>query len=316
VLVENAGGLTCMEAFAAGLPVLSYRPIAGHGKGNARDMEAAGVAALAEPGRLREALDATLGPAGERRRAAGLAMFAGNAADDVVALATAPAPVPIAAARRRTVLRPAGIVAATAGALAGGLFLTSIGVGVAAAHGVAVAHAPKHSAASFVAIRLTPDAAADPRVPAALAAAHITAIVSGEMAAEEPSVVAHLARAGVDLANGGWGTHRGHALSWAKADIMRSGKAIEAATGSEVRTFVAGRRVDGFELVSAQWDNQRVVLSHTVVDGGVLPPLRPGGVYCINTRGLTVEQVLSLIGQIDGQVADGAAVEPLSQLRG
>ena len=34
-LVENAGGLTCMEAFAVGLPVITYLPIAGHGKDNA-----------------------------------------------------------------------------------------------------------------------------------------------------------------------------------------------------------------------------------------------------------------------------------------
>ena len=31
VLVENAGGLSAMEAFAAEVPVVTYRPIAGHG---------------------------------------------------------------------------------------------------------------------------------------------------------------------------------------------------------------------------------------------------------------------------------------------
>ncbi|MBV8160525.1 MAG: glycosyltransferase, partial [Acidimicrobiia bacterium] len=46
-LVQNAGGLTCMEAFAAGLPVVSFEPIAGHGKDNAEQMAAAGVAAYA-----------------------------------------------------------------------------------------------------------------------------------------------------------------------------------------------------------------------------------------------------------------------------
>ena len=42
-LVENAGGLTCMEAFAVGLPVITYLPIAGHGKDNAEMMARAGV---------------------------------------------------------------------------------------------------------------------------------------------------------------------------------------------------------------------------------------------------------------------------------
>ena len=41
VLVENAGGLSAMEAFAAGLPVVTYHAIAGHGRDNARSMSEA-----------------------------------------------------------------------------------------------------------------------------------------------------------------------------------------------------------------------------------------------------------------------------------
>jgi UDP-N-acetylglucosamine:LPS N-acetylglucosamine transferase len=322
VLVENAGGLTCMEAFAAGLPVVSYRPIAGHGKGNARDMESAGVAELAEPGGLRRALDDTLGSHGHARRAAGLAMFDGDVADEIVELAeaaqSAPAPVAVVTPlpRRHPVLRPVGVAAAIVGAIATGTLMTSVGVGVAAAHGVAVAHPPKHTAASFVAVRLSPAAAADPRVRAALAAAHVTAIISGQMAAQDPTVVAELAHAGVDLANGGWGHHRGLAISWARADVVRAAKAIEAASGSEVHTFVAGRSVDGFELASAQWDNQRVVLARAPVSGITLPSLRPGGVYCINSRNLTAAQVLAILDELQRQVQAGATVAPLSQLRG
>src|SRR5438270_7941729 len=46
-LVQNAGGLSSMEAFAAGLPVVSFRAIAGHGRDNAEQMAEAGVAAYA-----------------------------------------------------------------------------------------------------------------------------------------------------------------------------------------------------------------------------------------------------------------------------
>jgi UDP-N-acetylglucosamine:LPS N-acetylglucosamine transferase len=42
VVIHNAGGLSCMEALAAGLPVLTYRPLSGHGRTN--------VAALAQAG--------------------------------------------------------------------------------------------------------------------------------------------------------------------------------------------------------------------------------------------------------------------------
>lgn len=45
VLVHNAGGLSCTEALVAGLPVVTYRPIPGHGRANAAVLAAAGLAA-------------------------------------------------------------------------------------------------------------------------------------------------------------------------------------------------------------------------------------------------------------------------------
>lgn len=43
VLVENAGGLTSIEALSSQVPVVSYRSIVGHGRHNARALEAAGL---------------------------------------------------------------------------------------------------------------------------------------------------------------------------------------------------------------------------------------------------------------------------------
>src|SRR5207302_10787660 len=47
VVVENAGGLSSLEAFASGLPIVTYRPIPGHGRDNAAEMARAGVTRLA-----------------------------------------------------------------------------------------------------------------------------------------------------------------------------------------------------------------------------------------------------------------------------
>lgn len=47
VLVENAGGLTCQEALSCGLPVVTYRPIPGHGRVNAAILAEAGLTRLA-----------------------------------------------------------------------------------------------------------------------------------------------------------------------------------------------------------------------------------------------------------------------------
>ncbi|WP_308250294.1 MGDG synthase family glycosyltransferase [Sphaerisporangium fuscum] len=66
-LVDNAAGLTCEEAFAAGLPVVSYRPIAGHGRDGVLAMARAGVSLHApDAAALLDALDRLRD---ERRRA-------------------------------------------------------------------------------------------------------------------------------------------------------------------------------------------------------------------------------------------------------
>jgi UDP-N-acetylglucosamine:LPS N-acetylglucosamine transferase len=89
VLVENAGGLTSFEAMAIGLPVISYRPIAGHGRDNARAMHDAGVATFVENrrallGSVRELADR--GPRRDRQVGAAAAIFERDAAVDVAAL--------------------------------------------------------------------------------------------------------------------------------------------------------------------------------------------------------------------------------------
>lgn len=78
-LVENGGGgATCAEAFAAGLPVVTYRPIPGHGRAGARELVKAGVATLvSSEADLIGALDALTvpGPARDGQIAAARALF-------------------------------------------------------------------------------------------------------------------------------------------------------------------------------------------------------------------------------------------------
>jgi UDP-N-acetylglucosamine:LPS N-acetylglucosamine transferase len=81
-LVDNAAGLTCKEAFAAGLPVVCFLPIPGHGRDGARAMARAGLCAHARSAaELLSALD-RLGGAPERARqvARAAALFASPSA--------------------------------------------------------------------------------------------------------------------------------------------------------------------------------------------------------------------------------------------
>jgi UDP-N-acetylglucosamine:LPS N-acetylglucosamine transferase len=89
VIIENAGGMTSLEAFAAGVPTVTYKPIPGHGRDNAREMAAAGVTWLAaDDDDLLRALDRLSGDTPERARQldATKAMFAADPVDDVLAL--------------------------------------------------------------------------------------------------------------------------------------------------------------------------------------------------------------------------------------
>jgi UDP-N-acetylglucosamine:LPS N-acetylglucosamine transferase len=68
VVVQNAGGLTSLEAMACGVPVVSYRCLAGHGLTNAQALLDAGLAAWARdsgtlPDALRRAVSIGTGPA-------------------------------------------------------------------------------------------------------------------------------------------------------------------------------------------------------------------------------------------------------------
>jgi UDP-N-acetylglucosamine:LPS N-acetylglucosamine transferase len=89
VLVENAGGLTAMEAMACGVPVLTYRPIPGHGTANAAAMARAGVSRWV---RDRAGLGPALvelvdGDGGRAQCAEGLVLFESDPATAVADLA-------------------------------------------------------------------------------------------------------------------------------------------------------------------------------------------------------------------------------------
>ncbi|MGP3953531.1 MGDG synthase family glycosyltransferase [Streptomyces sp. 7N604] len=90
VLVDNAAGQTAVQALAAELPVIGYRPIPGHGAEGVREMAAAGLSAYAEsPGELLATVGrlAPDGPQRSRRIAEGRAAFRADAAQLISDLA-------------------------------------------------------------------------------------------------------------------------------------------------------------------------------------------------------------------------------------
>ncbi|MFJ2827279.1 glycosyltransferase [Streptomyces sp. NPDC087263] len=151
VLVQNAGGLSSLEAFATGLPVASYRCIPGHGLTNAAALEEAGAAVwIRDPADLKSVLcDLIDGSLGLSQRAVGLALFAaepdGGPAAEIARVhhaGTPPLPARPAARRRR---RGARRLLATA-AVACAVWACAVGTGIATAYdGSGMIHAIGHS---------------------------------------------------------------------------------------------------------------------------------------------------------------------------
>ncbi|GAA2442768.1 MGDG synthase family glycosyltransferase [Streptomyces lavendulocolor] len=82
VLVDNAAGQTAVQALAAGVPVVGFRPIAGHGAAGVREMAAEGLTVYADdlPGLLAAVGElARPGAARDLRAAAGSALFRAGA---------------------------------------------------------------------------------------------------------------------------------------------------------------------------------------------------------------------------------------------
>lgn len=149
VLVQNAGGLTSLEAFATGLPVAGYRCIPGHGLTNAAALDEAGVAVwIRDPADLKAVLcDLIDGPLGLQQREAALALFAGPDGGPAAEIARVhragvahPTPRPPTRRSRRRTRRLAGT-----GAAACAVWACAVGTGIATSYdGPSLVHTVRH----------------------------------------------------------------------------------------------------------------------------------------------------------------------------
>ena len=192
VVVHNAGGLSSLEAFAAGVPVIGHGCLPGHGQRNARAMAEAGVAALAadEADLVRLVGELAGTAAGHAMAARARSLFA----DDIVAVLDGVTALPRTGVRRRRRLRVAAVLTAFPVALS----LTSLGVSEATERGLAVAR-PSHAAADAVYVGVLLDAVelTDPATPRLLARSAASAVVPPKLAEAYPASVRALASAHV-----------------------------------------------------------------------------------------------------------------------
>jgi len=287
-LVENAGGLTCMEAFACGLPVISYQPIAGHGRGNAQMMHDAGVSRYARTeAELHDALRTitTAGPERDRLVTAGRSLFSGDPAADVDDLAGSRrltnsrsiAPLRAATGRRAALAVALVVVALLVGPTFGAQSLAALGVGVA--------HPPSGAPDAYLGVRLTDADLHQPRLLEQLRSLDASAVIDATVASHDRRGVSGLALSGVQIVSGGWG--HGSLMRWERAhnDIVRARSVIAHDTGVRVEEFAPGRPLDAFDLYYGHRDGVALIRANQDFDTEHVPhDPDPGKIYLLDGR--------------------------------
>jgi UDP-N-acetylglucosamine:LPS N-acetylglucosamine transferase len=321
-LVENAGGLTCMEAFAVGLPVITFRPIAGHGKDNAETMSKAGVNSYARSeAELHEILRAVTVPGAAREQLVGTArlLFVDDPAKDVEELAAVDKltdrqgrTVALRAPRGR---RTAWIAAASVLVLYGGL---TLGAQAVSAAGVGVAKPPKHVPHTvYLGVRLDHQQLGNAELLTEVGDLGSSVVVDAESARNRRVALGLLAAQGVDIANGGMG--HGSFLRWTRAhnDVAKAGKLLADEAGRAPHEFCPGRRVDFFDQYFAHGQKQKlVVANHTMRPESLPTHMESGKVYLLDGRQRDATAMKVAIADLTRQAArDGLQVATYGDLR-
>jgi UDP-N-acetylglucosamine:LPS N-acetylglucosamine transferase len=270
VVVQNAGGLSSLEALKTGLPVITYRCLAGHGRTNAAALEDAGLVPwIRDQAGLAEALTA------EPVRAPLSTVCPTVALDAEMAR---PEGVPAARPRRRLAIAAASMVAV--------FWLATVGVSLAVAGGFqSVGPASRRGGSVYVLV------AVDSTKPMAqdtiekLAAAHGAAAVSTNVLRAQPATVRALAKAGVTIVNAADGAPYETGVFTGRASIGQVATGVAAVTGRSPRLMVSNGELDAIDVGIVAMHRERIIVPAATVHCGAAMGHGMKGVILVESTG-------------------------------
>lgn len=273
VLVENAGGLSSLEAMAAEVPVITYRPIPGHGRTNAVALEAAGVARYVTRTRdlapvMRELLE-TAAAADQVVRARTLFDAEPMAAFERLVHDTSPALVEpedeLAPRRtrrsRRRVRAISGVAAAGLIALAG-----TEGTSIAVAHGFGAIRAG-NGTTTYLIVHPGPTTTVGVKAMAILQETGASVAVDSAFLRDRPHVVTALAAAGIPLINAAGGPPYRTGLIHGRGSIRTTATGIAGRSGRLPNLYLSDREIDAADLALVASLHERVVEPSVTLTG-------------------------------------------------
>ncbi len=256
VMIQNAGGLTALEAFATHVPVISYNPIKGHGLRNVMEMEAAGVSLWA---RTRAELIETVHELGANpelttRRAAGVFHpNPGAALEDALLLGELRA-----RGRNLSRRRPAGLALRFAAWAIAAVTALNITVN-AATQQINVDKAALKTPFAYALVNLGNQDFSNPQVLATMSKLGIGAVVTGPLAQQYPTDIAELQSSGITILNGGWPMNSGIRLVAPIEAATKTARLIAEETGLTQVTYAPQGMVNSADLAWASIAHKALV---------------------------------------------------------
>jgi hypothetical protein len=283
VVVLNSGGLTFFEAHATGLPVLTYRCLAGHGRTNAQSLESAGLARwVHEPGQLAEALaDVMVRPADASDEEVG------SVCPSVAIGAVARQPGEVLTGGRGR-LRRVRRLAAWVSVITAILWGMTNGTALAVSHGWREVGDETGGSAVYLVVDVSPNQTLTAQDLRSLAGLHAAVAVSVSMAARNPQRVRQLADAGLLLVNSAGGNPYKTGVFRGRGAIGAGARAIARITSHSPSLMLSDGDVDAVDVGLATLYGERIIVPKTTVacgsPGGVGLP-RGGGVVLVRAAG-------------------------------
>lgn len=292
VVVQNAGGLSSLEAMAARRPVISYEPIVGHGAENVAAMAESGVTFWARS--ARELYDAVVHYASnpEELTLPALAQFQPNPEAPILELLTEAPPRP-AASPQRVALRRGLIGVASAASVFVAANVTS---GLIGYQGLNLSAAARPTHVAYLAALLPTQDLASPALDAALRKDHIAVVVTERGVRHDPAAVTIASAAGVALVNGGSGSRIGDLSFIVPVNDLQLGReALSAVLGSPVNVYVPQNTINAVDLAWAALHHQSVIPAHIVPPRALHSAIAPGSIVEVADPTASISTALALV---------------------
>lgn len=289
VVIHNAGGLSCLEGFAVGVPVIGYACLPGHGHRNSLAMKLAGVAADAESpadliAEIRRLARTDEGAAMVRRARD---LFLTDPTDELLELAQAPVTMPAQVGARTWAARAAAVTVAvpvTMGALSFGVAQATVHANLGMAEG---------KNAVYVAAIVDHDQVANAAVVSSLRTHGVSAAVQPGLLAPTPTDIRALVTSQVTIVavDAGVKSRNPRRLR----ESMSAAAAAVAATQESHPKVVCLRTPGLVEKVVAWEHDVQLALPHAIVKGGQAFPsrLKAGEQIVLDERGRTAREIES-----------------------